>query len=105
MREMNTDEPLVEVLPIAIGIGNTVSERMSYMGFLISVAAVNRSWQHDTRNKGGMTRIQALPCNRGEPQLPERNHKVESPSRGLSGATVAVRPVHSSLLKPSESWA
>lgn len=77
MREMNTDEPLVEV-PI---VGNTVSERMSYMGFLMSVAAVNRRWQHGTRDKGGMTRLQALPCNRGEPSLPERKFKVALPSR------------------------
>lgn len=54
--EMNTDEPLVEVSLV----GNTVSERMSYMGFLISAAAVNRSRQHGTRDKGGMTGIQAL---------------------------------------------
>ena len=37
------------------------------MGFLISAAVVNRGWQHDTRSKGSMTCIQALPCNRGEP--------------------------------------
>jgi hypothetical protein len=65
-REMNlpagrhgTNEPLVEI-PI---VGNTVSERMSYMGLLMSVAAVNRCWQHGTRDKGGMTRLQALRCN------------------------------------------
>lgn len=99
MREMNTDEPLVE----ASIVGNTLPEGMSYMGIPIpacrtggSIAAVNRSGLCGNRSKGGMTRIQALLCNRGEPQLPERNHKVESPSRGLSGATVVVRPVHSS---------
>ena len=92
MREMNTDEPLVE----ASIVGNTLPEGMSYMGFPISIAAVIRRWLCGNRSKGGMTRIQALLCNRGEPQLLERNHKVASPSRGLSGATVAVRPVHSS---------
>ncbi|MBK8953915.1 MAG: hypothetical protein IPM85_18435 [Chitinophagaceae bacterium] len=63
MREMNTDEPLVE----ASIVGNTLSEGMSYMGFPKSIAAVNRCWLCGNRSKGGMTRIQALLCNRGEP--------------------------------------
>ena len=63
MQKMKTAEPLVDVSIV----GKTVSERMIYKGFLISVAAVTRCWQHDTRDKGGMICIQALPCNRGEP--------------------------------------
>ena len=63
--EMNTDEPLVE----ASIVGNTLPEGMSYMGFPISTAAVNRSWLCGNRSKGGMTHSQALPCNRGEPAV------------------------------------
>jgi hypothetical protein len=62
-QEMNTDEPLVE----ASIVGNTLPEGMSYMGFPMSTVAVNRSWLCGNRSKGGMTCIQALPCNRGEP--------------------------------------
>lgn len=63
MREMNTDEPLVE----ASIVGNTLPEGRSYMGIPISIAAVNRRWLCGNRSKGGMTRIQALLCNRGDP--------------------------------------
>jgi hypothetical protein len=42
---------------------------MSYMGFPMSATAVNRCWWHDFRGKGGMTCIQALLCNRGEPMV------------------------------------
>lgn len=64
-QEMNTDEPLVE----ASIVGNTLPEGMSYMGFPMSTAAVNRCWLYGNRSKGGMTCIQALPCNRGEPAV------------------------------------
>lgn len=37
------------------------------MGILISAAAVSRCRQCGTRDKGGITCIQALQCNRGEP--------------------------------------
>jgi hypothetical protein len=67
--EMNTDEPLVEAFLIAIGIGNTLSEGMSYKGFPISTAVVNRYWLCGNQSKGGMTHTQALPCNRGEPTV------------------------------------
>jgi len=40
---------------------------MSSKGILISTAAVNRRWLYGNRSKGGMTCIQALQCNRGEP--------------------------------------
>ena len=89
--EMNTDEPLVEVSLV----GNTVSERMSYMGFLISAcsagrsaATVNRSWQHDTRDKGGMTGIQALQCNRGEPTVAGKKHQG-----GITIKTIILVPI------------
>jgi hypothetical protein len=80
MQEMNTDEPLVE----ASIVGNKLPEGKSYKGIPISTAAVNRSRLCGNRSKGGMTCIQALPCNRGEPPPPERKRKVESPSRRLS---------------------
>ena len=76
----NTDEPLVE----ASLVGNALSKRTSYKGVLISVAVVIRCWPHGNRGKGGRITTQALTCNRGEPQLPERKHKVVSPSRQLS---------------------
>ena len=64
MGEMNTDEPLVE----ASIVGNTLPEGRSYMGIPISIAAVSRRWLCGNRSKGGMTRIQALLCNRGDPE-------------------------------------
>ena len=76
----NTDEPLVE----ASLVGNTLSKGTSYMGVPMSVAVVSRCRPHGNRSKGGWSATQALPCNRGEPQLPERKPKVVLPSRRLS---------------------
>ena len=78
MREMNTDEPLVE----ASIVDNTLPEGRSYKGIPISIATVNRRWLCGNRSKGGKPRIQALMCNRGDPAaLRERKLKVASPSR------------------------
>jgi hypothetical protein len=58
---MNTDEPLVE----ASIVGNTLPEGMSYKGFPMSTAAVNRGWLCGNRSKGGMTHPQALTVQQG----------------------------------------
>jgi len=42
---------------------------------MISAAVVNRCWQHDTRDKGGMICTQALQCNRGEPMITKEKHQ------------------------------
>jgi hypothetical protein len=68
----NTDEPLVE----ASLVGNALSKGTSYpsfvragMGVPISVAVVSRCWLHGNPSKGGRSATQALPCNRGEPDI------------------------------------
>jgi hypothetical protein len=41
----------------------------------MSAAVVNRCWQHDTRDKGGMICTQALQRNRGEPIVAGKKHQ------------------------------